>query len=261
MMRLSTLVLIAFIITPAAIFAQDSFLKRQYIADGDTLPYRILLPMNYDATKSYPVVLFLHGAGERGTDNEKQLVHGSKLFLESANRKKYPAIVIFPQCAPDSYWSNVDIKTDTSGKRSFHFTLKDEPTRMMAILMAFVKQLPSQYRITENRFYVAGLSMGGMGTFEIARRMPARFAAAMPICGGADPGSAPVLKNIKWWVFHGTKDNVVPIEHSEKMVAALKAAKASVKYTVYPEAMHNSWDNAFAEPNFLSWLFAQRKKS
>ncbi len=240
--------------------AQDTFQKAQFISAGDTLPYRILLPINYDKTKTYPVVLFLHGAGERGTDNDKQLVHGSKQFLDSTNRRKFPAIVIFPQCAPNSYWSEVDIQTDTSGARTFHFSLKEEPTRMMKLLVEFVKQLPRQYKIVENRFYVTGLSMGGMGTFEIVRRLPRRFAAALPICGGADPASAATIKHVPWWIFHGDKDNVVPITHSEKMVNALKAANATVKYNVYPNVGHNSWDNAFAEPDYLVWMFQQRRK-
>ena len=101
--------------------------------------------------------------------------------------------------------------------------------------------------------------MGGMGTFEIVRRNPKLFAAAFPICGGGEPTTASVMKKTKWWVFHGGKDDVVPPELSEKMVDALKAAKAAVKFTLYPDANHNSWDPAFAEPELLSWLFKQKK--
>jgi predicted peptidase len=245
---------------PGLSVAQDTFQKAEYIFGGDTLPYRVLLPLNYDKTKAYPVVLFLHGAGERGSDNEKQLVHGSKLFLDSINRQKFPSIVIFPQCAADSYWSNVEIKSDTAGVRTFHFNMKEEHTRMMRLLLQFVKQIPGKYKISASRFYVTGLSMGGMGTFEIVRRMPRRFAAALPICGGADPASAKTIKQLPWWVFHGDKDNVVPVSHSENMVNALKKAGASVKFTVYPNVGHNSWDNVFAEPEYLSWMFSQRRK-
>ena len=101
--------------------------------------------------------------------------------------------------------------------------------------------------------------MGGMGTFEIVRRNPKLFAAAFPICGGGEPTTASVMKKTKWWVFHGGKDDVVPPGLSEKMVDALKAAKASVKFTLYPDANHNSWDPAFAEPELLPWLFKQKK--
>lgn len=101
--------------------------------------------------------------------------------------------------------------------------------------------------------------MGGMGTFEIVRRNPKLFAAAIAICGGADPVTAPKLKAVPWWIFHGGKDNVVPIRHSKAMVEALKKENASVKFTVYPVAGHNSWDSAFAEPELLSWLFSQKK--
>ncbi len=259
-MRKNIILFLAFVFTGISSFAQDSFQRAQYISGSDTLPYRVLLPKNYDKTKAYPVVLFLHGAGERGRDNEKQLVHGSKLFLDSINREKFPAIVIFPQCAEDSYWSNVEIKRDTAGIRTFHFNLNEEPTSMMKLLLEFVKQLPRQYKIVENRFYVTGLSMGGMGTFEIVRRLPKRFAAALPICGGADPASAKQIKHLPWWIFHGDQDNVVPISHSETMVNALKAAGATVKFSVYPGVGHNSWDNAFAEPDYLQWMFSQRRK-
>lgn len=103
--------------------------------------------------------------------------------------------------------------------------------------------------------------MGGMGTFELVRRMPGIFAAAFPICGGANPATAIQLKSTSWWIFHGAKDNVVPPFHSENMVNALKKAGASVKFTLYPEANHNSWDSAFAEPGLFDWLFSQKKSN
>lgn len=241
--------------------AQDFslFEKYTFIQNADTLPYRILLPENFNPKKRYPLVLFLHGSGERGSDNEKQLTHGAKLFLDPANRKNYPAIVVFPQCTKNSYWSNVQMVADSTGKRDFYFVYGGQPSTSMRLLMQLVNNLQKQFRITKQQMYVMGLSMGGMGTFEIVHRMPDTFAAAMPICGGANTATAANMKFTRWWVFHGAKDNVVPPHLSEDMVKALKRSGAQVKYTLYPEANHNSWDSAFAEPELLQWMFKQKR--
>jgi predicted peptidase len=242
------------------IHAQDLSLyqKKLYIMGSDTMPYRLLLPDNYDATKKYPVIFFLHGAGERGNDNEKQLVHGAKLFLKDDVRKNFPAIIVFPQCAANSFWSNVDIKM-VNGKRTFSFQEAGEPTIAMKLAQELLMNIMKTYPVVKKQVYVGGLSMGGMGTFEIVRRNPKLFAAAIPICGGGNATTASALKKTKWWIFHGGKDDVVPPKLSEDMVNALKEVKASVKFTLYPNANHNSWDSAFAEPDLLSWLFAQKK--
>jgi predicted peptidase len=237
----------------------DAYQKKWLVQGPDTLPYRLLLPVSFDAGKKYPVVLFLHGAGERGRDNEAQLTHGARLFLNDTIRKAFPAIVVFPQCPPDQYWSNVLRAVDSTGRRTFTFQEGGVPTRPMAMLANLLEELHRQYRIKGDQVYVMGLSMGGMGTFELARRHPDLFAAAVPICGGAHPATAGQLKRMQWWVFHGGKDDVVPLQFSETMAAALKAQGAAVTFTVYPEAGHNSWDNAFAEPGLLPWLFAQHK--
>jgi predicted peptidase len=116
-----------------------------------------------------------------------------------------------------------------------------------------------KYPVDDERVYVGGLSMGGMGTFELVRRMPKTFAAAFPICGGANPATAKKMDDVDWWIFHGAKDDVVPPRHSEVMVKALKKEGANVKFTLYPNANHNSWDPAFTEPELLSWLFSKKK--
>src|SRR5690606_1633567 len=139
---------------------------------------------------------------ERGSDNETQLMHGSALFLTEENRRKHPAIVVFPQCSASSYWSNVKIGS-SGGARYFEFTDGGTPTVSMQLLMELVKQLVAEYDVRERQIYVMGLSMGGMGTFELVNRMPQTFAAAIPICGGADTATAPNLKGTGWWVFHG----------------------------------------------------------
>lgn len=261
-MKLKIALLLVFICVLAGLQAQDksAFKKEVYISGNDTLPYRILLPLNYDATKKYPIIYFLHGAGERGNDNEAQLTHGSSLFLRDSIRQNYPAIVVFPQCPAQSFWSNVKFTNDSVTKAwQFHFQVEGEPTIAMKLAQELLKKLMNDYPVNKKQVYITGLSMGGMGTFEIVRRNPTLFAAAMPICGGAEPSTALKLTKTKWWVFHGDADNVVPEHFSKDMVDALKAAGADVKYSVYPGVGHNSWDNAFAEPGFLAWMFRNKK--
>jgi predicted peptidase len=240
--------------------AQDKtlFSKEQFIRGGDTLRYRMLLPENFDANKKYPVLFFLHGAGERGNDNEAQLVHGSKLFLNSENRENFPAIIIFPQCPQNDYWSNV-IKGDANSAERFSFQKGGKAGKSMSMLMALAAKMKSEKFTDNDRFYVGGLSMGAMGTFEILRRKPNLFASAFAICGGDHVENVKKYKHVPLWVFHGAKDNVVPIQKSEIVVNELKRLAADVKFTVYPDANHNSWDAAFAEPDFLSWIFSFRR--
>lgn len=234
--------------------------KKWLVKGGDTLPYRILLPENFDAAKKYPLILFLHGAGERGRDNEAQLIHGSKLFLQDSIRNHFPAIVVFPQCAPNSFWSNVNIRLDSAkGKREFLFKKSGEPTVAMRLLESLLTELKKSYKLDKEQLYVGGLSMGGMGTFELVRRHPKVFAAAFPICGGAHPETAKALKRTSWWIFHGLKDDVVPPEWSSLMADALKKKGADVRLTLYPDANHNSWDPAFAEKDLLPWLFSKHR--
>jgi predicted peptidase len=242
--------------------AQDNtlFQKHWMVQGGDSLPYRVLLPIHYDSTLSYPVLFFLHGAGERGSDNEKQLTHGAKLFLRDDVRRNYPAIVVFPQCAEKDYWSNVLRHHQTDGKRAFHFLQDGDPTRYMRLLQALVPLVIKTYLTKKDQVYIGGLSMGAMGTYEAVRRMPGTFAAAIAICGGAHPSTAPALKETKWWIFHGEKDDVVPDSFSRQMASSLGLAGADVKLTLYPDANHNSWEPAFAEKDLLPWLFTQRKK-
>lgn len=243
--------------------AQDtaSFEKKEHYYKQGKLGYRVLYPENFDPSKKYPLVYFLHGAGERGTDNEKQLVHGSKLFLDAQNRSDCPAIIVFPQCPPNDYWANVSREVNTeTGKRDFIFAKKGKPTKAMQGAISLIDSLVALSHVDKSRVYVSGLSMGGMGTFELVNRKPDTFAAAMPICGGDNPKSAKsYAKKLPFWVFHGAKDNVVPPVYSQQMVDALKAKGGTVKFSLYPDANHNSWDSAFAEPEFLSWLFSQSK--
>jgi predicted peptidase len=239
----------------------SAFDRGSFINKTDTLPYRILFPKKFNPTQKYALIFVLHGAGERGNDNDIQLAYGPKLFLNDTIRQKYPAIVVYPQCPKNSYWSNVKIDTNETGKRQFHFQEGGEPTNSMSALVALVDQMLDKPYINKKQVYVGGLSMGGMGTFEILRRKPKVFAAAFSICGGDNTNNASIYaKKVPMWIFHGGKDNVVPIDHSDVMVAALKEAGAEPKYTIYPNDGHNSWDDAFAEPELIPWLFSHSKK-
>lgn len=239
--------------------AQDFslFEKKTYKAsNGTELPYRLLLPADYDRTKSYPLVLFLHGAGERGNDNEKQLVHGAKLFLTDENRKNFPAIVVIPQCPTDSYLANVVIDRSVNPYK-ITFDYSKPATAPLTAVIELVNSIFKEEAVNKKRVYITGLSMGGMGTFEAVYRNPKLFAAAAPICGGGDTVRYnKKAAKVPFRIFHGDQDAVVGVNESRAMVAKLKSLKANVRYTEYPGVNHNSWDNAFAEPDFMSWLFS-----
>ncbi|WP_207424904.1 prolyl oligopeptidase family serine peptidase [Desertivirga brevis] len=263
MKRISFLPVLFIILCVAGAKAQnlDLYQKRLFISKADTLPYRILYPENFDPGKKYPVMLFLHGRGESGKDNQKQLTHGGKMFLRDSIRSRHSAIVIFPQCPADSYWANVNIVTDSSGKRHFNFIEGGEPTLAMQMLLDFTNDFLRNPFVDKRRVYVGGLSMGGMGTFEILRRKDKTFAASFAICGGDHIANVKKYRRVPLWVFHGGKDDVVPPKHSEVVVNEMKKLGGSVRYTHYANANHNSWDPAFAEPGLLNWLFSHEKKS
>jgi predicted peptidase len=197
------------------------------------LDYLLYLPAGYDNDKTdWPLLVFLHGSGERGDDLEKVKVHGPPKLI--AEGKPLPFIVVSPQ-APRRRW---------------------DP----ATLNAFLDDLVAKYRVDKDRIYLTGLSMGGAGTWALAGAYPERFAAIVPICGGGDPADAPKLKDIPVWVFHGAKDEAVPVSRSEEMVKALREAGAkTVEFTVYPDAEHDSWTETYANPRLYEWLLNQRR--
>ncbi len=241
----------AFFLAVSLLRAGDAYEKAEFKHDGKSLLYRVLKPAAIEPNKKYPLVLFLHGAGERGNNNSAQLTHGSSLFTK--NRDKFAAFVIFPQCANGKRWTEVN----WSDKKP-HVSLK-EPSEPMGLtkqmLDGFIKANP----VDADRIYVMGLSMGGFGTWDFAQRYPDFVAAAVPICGGADDSTAPKIKHVPIWAFHGSADTVVWTSRSRSMVDALKKAGGVVRYTEYEKVGHNSWSRAFAEPELLPWLFAQKR--
>jgi predicted peptidase len=247
---------------PFLVKAQDnnSFDRGSYINKTDTICYRFLFPKNFDPKQKFPITFVLHGAGERGSDNEAQLKYGPKLFLNDSLRDKYPAIVVFPQCPKIGWWSNTEIKNDSTGKYTFQFKTGGEPTPAMRGLLGLISEFLDKPYVDKHRVYVGGLSMGGMGTYELLRRKPDVFAAAVVICGGDNGLNAKIYaKKVPLWIFHGGKDNVVSPDYSITMVNAIKAEGGDPKFTLYPNDGHNSWDDAFAEPGLLPWLFGHKK--
>ncbi len=254
MMKKIILLFIAIVAIQFTEAQNELFQKKEYIFKGDTLRYRILYPENYDRSLSYPLVIFLHGAGERGNDNEKQLTHGASLFTNSENRTKYPTIVVFPQCPLNQYWAPV-----SSRENGFSYTITKKPTLPMQLLMRLIGDLKKHEAVDKSKMYVTGLSMGGMGTFDLICRKPKDFAAAMPICGGVNVERLKKVKNMPIRIYHGTADNVVSPEHSKNAYIELKANGAEkVELILYPEVGHNSWTNAFASPDFLSWMYTNQ---
>ncbi len=261
-MQMMKITLCFFLLSWSA-FGQDMSLyqKREFkMSDNKILPYRILFPENYDRIKKYPLVLFLHGVGERGNDNEKQLTHGAKLFLLPESRKNFPSIVVFPQCAADGYWSSV--KIDVNKKPiEFDFDYNRPSTDQLDGVVKMLKRVIRTESVDKKRVYISGLSMGGFGTFEIVSRFPKLFAAVLPICGGGDAKHYnKKVKTVPFWIFHGADDAVVNVNYSREMAEKLKLMGVTVRYSEYPGVNHNSWNNAFAESDFLSWMFSNKRK-
>ncbi|MDZ7373208.1 MAG: alpha/beta hydrolase-fold protein [candidate division KSB1 bacterium] len=229
-------------------------LKRVYTSrDGMGLPYRLWIPSAYDSLSKCPLILFLHGAGERGSDNEAQLKNDE--FLSLIVDPGHPAILVAPQCPADMWWSKIEF--DRNRPQGF----SEEPTVPMRLTIELLDTLEKEFRIDPERRYVTGLSMGGYGTFDLLVRRPGYFAAAVPICGGGDSSRARLIADVAIWVFHGAQDPLVPVERSRAMVAALRRVGASVRYTEYPDVGHDAWKRAYLEPELRSWLFQQKRSS
>jgi predicted peptidase len=260
-----TIALFSLIFLFSAVHAQDLNLyeRKKFIDGSDTLPYRMLYPLNYDARKAYPLIIVLHGSGQRGKDNEIQLLHGGYLFLKDSIRKNYPAIVIFPQCAAGSSWSYFQFKFDMPSKKLLiSFPFREQPLPASRLLKELADSLAGAGIADKAHLYIGGLSMGGFGTFDMIARYPGYFAAAFPICGGGDTAMAERFAGkTAVWIFHGAIDPLVSVDYSRRYYQALQHLKADVLYNEYPGVRHNSWDNAFAEKDLMGWLFSKTIKS
>jgi len=201
------------------------------------LNYLLFLPKGYDkdSEQKWPLILYLHGAGERGDDLERVKVHGPPKIVEQED--DFPFIVISPQCPEFSWW-----------------------TFEIEVLNALLDRITKRHAVDEDRVYLTGLSMGGFGTWSLATAYPERFAAIAPICGRGDSKKAHLLKDIPAWVFHGAKDEVVKPENSEEMVNALKEIGADVQYTLYPDAGHDSWTETYNNPKLYEWFLKHKRK-
>lgn len=234
------------------------YLKEVFKTKNGDLNYRVFYPEGFDAEKKYPVLLFLHGAGERGDDNEAQLTHGGELIKKGMNL--HHSIAIFPQCPEDKYWIDLlDVGDRADGIRDFEPDVKNPPSEAMSKVITLMKKFTEQSYVDKSRVYVAGLSMGGMGTFDLCWRMPNMFAAAMAVCGAGSPVKAFKFSQLPIRIFHGDMDEIVSVEESLEMIAVLEELGGSPEAFIYPGVNHNSWDNAFAEPDFLSWLYKHKK--
>lgn len=260
---LRTVFLIICSITIGAVCAparvQTGFLDRTIEVSGKSYRYQVYVPVDFHSKRSWPVILFLHGSGERGSDGLLQTSFGLPAAIRFKS-SRFPFVVVIPQCSPDINWSAPAMEAQA-----------------MAALEATIKEFHGD----RNRLYLTGGSMGGYGTWQFAIDHPGRFAAIVPICGGirapsdeselhvnlpagfaGDPYAevARLIGKTPVWIFHGGADDSVPVEESRHMAAALKAAGANYKYTEYPGVGHNSWDKAFSEPDLVPWLLAQSLK-
>lgn len=242
--------------------AQDfsAYQYGEFRRQNKKLLYRILYPSSFDTSQSYPVIVFLHGAFEKGDDNESQLNIGGRFFL--ANRAAFPAIVIFPQCPHDQLWADFDTQMDSvSGlAKKWYFPFRKNPTMPTLLVKELLDSLRGHSYVNHAKIYIGGLSQGGMGVYDMVARYPDIFAAAFPICGA---GLVSTAKNFAgktaMWIFHGEKDDIVPPRFSRDFYSRLTKLKADVRYTEYHGVFHNSWINAFAEKELLTWLFSKAK--
>ena len=245
------ILLVMYLCTSQNTYSQSStFSALKYKNDkGEILNYRLLTP---DATpgQKYPLVIFMHGSGERGDDNNSQLKWGVKNFATDENMKQYPAFVIAPQCPKELRWGNF------TGPRD-QMKLDSSPSKPMALLIELIHEFMKDHPVDIDRVYITGLSMGGFGTFDAITRHPDLFAAAVPVCGGGDTSKASTIAHIPIWIFTGANDKVVDPTLSRDMVKALSDEGSRPGFTQYPEVGHNSWIQAYSDPMMMEWLFRQ----
>ena len=221
--------------------------------DKEVFRYRLRKPRKVEKGARYPLILFLHGAGERGHDNKKQMRHFPELWGKRGYAEAYDCFILAPQCRTGRKWVSVPwdgIESEPLPKRPSH--------QMQAALMALDRTL-KEHPVDRDRLYLTGLSMGGYGSWYLAARFPKRFAAVAPICGGGPVESAARLKELPLWAWHGDQDRAVPVERSRRMVAAIRKAGGRPRYTELEGVGHNSWDKAYQLDGVLPWMFKLRR--
>lgn len=230
------------------------FESHHHIEGGDTLPYRLYRSEKADTmTEALPLVLFLHGAGERGNDNYMQLKHCIKFFLEDTITSRYPFLLMVPQCPDGKRWVNTDWSQPEHAMDSV-------PTVELRGVMAVLDSLIDAGAVDSTQVYICGISMGGFGTWDALQRWPEKFAAAIAICGGGDPAYAHAMKAIPIYIFHGLRDDTVMPLRSIQMYNALKdVGDEDAVLVTYPELGHVCWNEAFSTPGLFKWLFGKRR--
>jgi predicted peptidase len=210
--------------------------------------------------KRVPLVVFLHGSGERGDDNAKQLVHFVGDAAKPEFQAKAPCFILAPQCPANETWASIDLKALQAGGTMAFVT---EPTRSLRAVEAMIDEVLETRPVDRDRVYLTGLSMGGFGAFDLAARRSELFAAVVPVCGGGDSSTAGRMKGLPFLIAHGTDDPVVPVEQSRMMEVALRGAGATVTLKEYAGVGHDSWTPAyrFGEGGVLDWMFAQRRRA
>lgn len=219
---------------------------------GKTLPYLLLRPADYqpDSSKKYPLLIFLHGAGERGNDNRAQITHGKDFLLAAA--KQHGCFVIAPQCPRNARWVEVDWSARSH-------LMSEKPSVPMGLLLDLLPKIRDEFAIDADRIYVMGLSMGGYGAWDMIQRHPDLLAVAVPICGGGDATKVERIARLPVWAFHGNQDPIVPTSRSHDMIEAMRKAGGSPRYTESPGVGHDVWGVAFGDPELAKWLFAQSR--
>lgn len=230
-----------------------AFEKGSSVGEGTRLVYRLFSPSKIESGRKYPLVLFLHGAGERGDDNHAQLRHGLAGFASSELQKRHPCFILAPQCPLEKTWSEVDWSLTKS-------RLPERPSGILALVMKELELLIREKPVDSKRVYLTGISMGGFGAWDAAMRWPECFAAVVPVCGGGDDEQASRVRHLPVWCFHGEVDDVVLVSRSRDMIRAIKAAGGNPRYTEFRGVAHNSWDRAYAEADLYEWLFAQESR-
>ena len=232
------------------------FEAHRHVEGNDTLPYRLYRSQKADTmTEALPLVIFLHGAGERGNDNSMQLKHCIKYFLDDTVTSQYPFLLMVPQCTNERRWVNTDWSLP-------EHTMDSLPTAELRNVMSVLDSLTACGAVDSTRVYICGISMGGFGTWDALQRWPEKFAAAIPICGGGDPAYADRMKDIPIYIFHGFLDRVVMPSRSIQMYDALREVGNETAILVtYPELGHECWDEAFSTAGLFGWLFGKKKLS